>query len=133
EATEKYATLADAIAYVNSIADTKTPVTITLQADATINGSLTLSRGNVTIDGKNKIINNIGSTEADAVKQINGAIIVGKGADNVTIQDMTLNTSGRAKHGIQFYWNTDGKLDNVTINGGGYTSVMVNGAEVTIT
>lgn len=46
---------------------------------------------------------------------------------------MTLNTSGRAKHGIQFYWNTNGKLDNVTINGGTYTSVMVNGATVEIT
>lgn len=129
----EHATLADAIAYVNGMTDKETHVTITLQADATINGSLTLSRGNVTIDGKNKTIHNIGSTEADAVKQINGAIIVGKGADNVTIQDMTLNTSGRAKHGIQFYWNTDGKLDNVTINGGGYTSVMVNGATVEIT
>ena len=130
---KEYATLADAIAYVNGMTDKETHVTITLEADATINGSLTLSRGNVTIDGKNKTIRNIGSTEADAVKNINGAIIVGKGADNVTIQDMTLNTSGRAKHGIQFYWNTDGKLDNVTINGGGYTSVMVNGAEVAIT
>ena len=130
---KEYATLADAIAYVNGMPDKDAHVTIRLQADATINGSLTLSRGNVTIDGNNKIINNIGSTEADDVKQINGAIIVGKDANNVTIQDMTLNTSGRAKHGIQFYWNTDGKLDNVTINGGGYTSVMVNGAEVTIT
>lgn len=129
----EHATLADAIAYVNGMTDKETHVTITLQADATINSSLTLSRGNVTIDGKNKTIRNIGSTEADTVKNINGAIIVGKGANNVTIQDMTLNTSGRAKHGVQFYWNTNGKLDNVTINGGGYTSVMVNGAEVTIT
>lgn len=129
----EHATLADAIAYVNSMEDAKTPVTITLEADATINGSLTLSRGNVTIDGKNKTIRNIGSTEADTVKNINGAIIVGKGANNVTIQDMTLNTSGRAKHGVQFYWNTNGKLDNVTINGGTYTSVMVNGATVEIT
>lgn len=129
----EHATLADAIAYVNGMTDKETHVTITLQADATINGSLTLSRGNVTIDGKNKTIHNIGSTEADAVKQINGAIIVGKDANNVTIQDMTLNTSGRAKHGIQFYWNTNGKLDNVTINGGTYTSVMVNGATVEIT
>ncbi|HIY04709.1 MAG TPA: S-layer homology domain-containing protein [Candidatus Anaerotignum merdipullorum] len=129
----EHATLADAIAYVNGMTDKETHVTITLQADATINGSLTLSRGNVTIDGKNKTIHNIGSTEADAVKQINGAIIVGKDANNVTIQDMTLNTSGRAKHGIQFYCNTDGKLNNVTVNGGAWTAVMVNGAKVTLT
>ncbi len=133
ETTTDYATLADAIAAVNGMEDKKTPVTITLQADATINGSLALSRGNVTIDGKHETIRNIGSTDAEAVKQINGAIIVGKDADNVTIQNMTLNTSGRAKHGIQFYWNTNGKLDNVTINGGTYTSVMVNGATVEIT
>ena len=34
---------------------------------------------------------------------------------------------------MQFYCVTDGQLENATVNGGAYTSVIVNGAEVSLT
>ena len=47
--------------------------------------------------------------------------------DNVTITDLTIN-AGDLKHGVQFYCTEGGELNGVTINGGVYTSVIVNGA-----
>ena len=47
--------------------------------------------------------------------------------DNVTINDLTINAGG-LKHGVQFYCTKGGELNGVTVNGGIYTSVIVNGA-----
>ena len=47
--------------------------------------------------------------------------------DNVTINDLTINAGG-LKHGVQFYCTKGGELNGVTINGGVYTSVIVNSA-----
>ena len=46
---------------------------------------------------------------------------------------MTVDTNGKTKHGIQFYCAEGGKLKGVTVNGGTFTSVMVNGAKATLT
>ncbi len=45
----------------------------------------------------------------------------------MTINDLTINAGG-LKHGVQFYCTEGGELNGVTINGGVYTSVIVNGA-----
>ena len=47
--------------------------------------------------------------------------------DNVTINDLAINAGG-LKHGVQFYCTKGGELNGVTVNGGIYTSVIVNGA-----
>ena len=80
----------------------------------------------MTLDGNGKTIT---ATETIA----NGGFIQAESnANNVTIKNLTVNTNGKAKHGIQFYCVTGGKVDNVTVNGGSYTSIIVNGSEVKI-
>ena len=56
----------------------------------------------------------------------NGAFItMGEGA---TLKNLVIDTDGNAKHGVQFYNVNGGTLDNVTIHGGYYTSIIVNGS-----
>ena len=63
-------------------------------------------------------------------------ITVGEGADDVTIRDVKVSVpeaEDANKHAIQFYKNDGGTLDGVTVNGGNWTSVIVNGAtDVTV-
>ena len=47
--------------------------------------------------------------------------------DNVTIKNLTINATN-IKHGIQFYCTEGGTVENVSVNGGAYTSIQVNGA-----
>ena len=93
--------------------------TIILQADAEAGAAITVPAG-VTLDGNGKSI----SCTADIP---NGAF-VNAGGNGVTIQNVTINTNGYAKHGVQFYCVDGGKLSGVTINGGRYTSVIINGS-----
>ena len=97
--------------------------TIELLKDVESAGQITLPEG-VTLDGNGKSI-----SLTDKIEQ--GAFIETSSA-NVTIKDVIINTNGNAKHGVQFYCANDGKLENVTVNGGFYTSVIVNGATVAI-
>ena len=60
-------------------------------------------------------------------------ITVQQNVNNVTIKNLTVDTNGKTKHGIQFYCAEGGKLKGVTVNGGTFTSVMVNGAKATLT
>ena len=80
----------------------------------------------VTLDGGNNVI-------TCGTEYSSGAFITaGKDADNVTIKNVTIvvpSSEGSVnKHAVQFYLNTGGALENVTINGGNETSVQVNGA-----
>ena len=102
--------------------------TIKLLKNVNLTEALTIEKG-ITIDGNRFAIS---YTDSDL---INGAFITvqGENGDNVTLKSLTVNTNGKAKHGVQFYCVTGGKLDNVTVNGGSYTSVIVNGSEVTLT
>ena len=52
-------------------------------------------------------------------------ITMGEGA---TLKDLVIDTDGNAKHGVQFYKVNSGKLDNVIIHGGYYSSIIVNGS-----
>ena len=68
----------------------------------------------------------------------NGAeLILGKEIDNgsfllisdgCTLSNAVVNTNGKAKHGVQFYRVNNSGLSGVTVKGGSYTSVIVNGA-----
>lgn len=107
-----------------AIAAAKPSQTIRLMKNVEVNHAVTIPAG-VTLDGgKNTTI----TLKAELA---NGAFITA-GGDNVTIRNITINTNGNAKHGVQFYRVKGGEMDKVTVNGGYYTSVIVNGAEATI-
>lgn len=94
---------------------------VSLTGDVTT-AAFTIPAG-VTLDGNgHKITYNSNDDLA------NGAFItVNKDANNVTIKDTTI-VADNIKHGVQFYCNNGGELNNVTINGGDWTALQVNGA-----
>lgn len=115
---KKYPTLAEAL---NHVADGNT---ITLLADATVNSAIVINAAKVTIDGDKHAIN--------VIADIDGSLITAM-ANNFNLQNVTINSNGKVtKHAVQFYNTTDGSVTGATINGGGYTSILVNGAEVTV-
>ena len=104
---------------------------ITLNMDVATS-ALTIEK-QITLNGNGHTISYNG--DASESSPANGALITiqGENANNVTIQNLTVDTQGKVKHGVQFYCVTDGQLENATVNGGAYTSVIVNGAEVSLT
>lgn len=115
---KKYPTLAEAL---NHVAEGDT---ITLLADATVNSAIVINAAKVTIDGDKHAIN--------VIADIAGNLITVNGND-FTLQDVTINGNENvAKSAVHFYNTTGGNVTGATINGGGYTSILVNGAEVTV-
>lgn len=108
-----YATLAEALTHVTS------GQTIALLDNIQYSGKVSIPKG-VTLNGNGRTI----TATADIA---DGAFIEAT-ENNVTIQNLTVNTAGHAKHGIQFYCTEGGELSGVTVNGGSYTSVIVNGS-----
>lgn len=102
-----------------ALADAKDGATVELLGNVESAGALTVPAG-VTIDGKGNSI-----TCASTIE--NGAFITA-GGNNAVLKDLVVNTNGNAKHGVQFYCVDGGTLRGVTVNGGSYTSVIVNGA-----
>ena len=102
-------------------------VTIELLKDTSTDKPIKLSKG-VILDGKKHTLTYTGGTSGTPT---NGAFITAA-EDNVTIKDLTIN-AGNIKHGVQFYCNKGGKMEKVIVNGGTYTSVIVNGAEAALT
>ena len=104
---------------------------ITLNMDVATS-ALTIEK-QITLNGNGHTISYNG--DASESSPANGALITiqGENANNVTIRNLTVDTQGKVKHGVQFYCVTDGQLENATVNGGAYTSVIVNGAEVSLT
>ena len=104
---------------------------ITLNMDVATS-ALTIEK-QITLNGNGHTISYNG--DASESSPANGVLITiqGENANNVTIRNLTVDTQGKVKHGVQFYCVTDGQLENATVNGGAYTSVIVNGAEVSLT
>lgn len=107
-----------------AIADAESGQTIRLMKNVEVDHAVTIPAG-VTLDGGKN------TTITLTTKLDNGAFITA-GGDSVTIRNITINTNRNAKHGVQFYCVKGGEMDKVTVNGGYYTSVIVNGAEATI-
>ena len=101
--------------------------TIVLTKNAKVEAPITLDKS-ITIKGEENVTLTYNANNQSA----EGTFITVTGKD-VTLRDIIIDTNGKAKHGVQFYETTGGKLDGVTINGGTFTSVLVNGAEVTLT
>lgn len=98
---------------------------IDLLDDVKESSPINIVASGVTVNGNNHTITCASSYASGAF------VTVGKGSNDVTIKDVTLNIPSATfanKHGIQFYENDGGALENVTVNGGTYTSVMVNGS-----
>ena len=114
--------LAEALTAAGNSATDKT---VTLLGDVETSTAISIPEG-VTLDGND---HSITYTGAPASTPQNGAFItVNTGADDVTIQNVTINAGTNFKHGVQFFCNDGGTLNNVTVNGGAWTSVIVNGA-----
>ena len=109
-----HATLQDAVTAA------KNGGTITLVKNVKIADQISLP-ANATLDGAGHTLTYTGPTEDISGGAFNITY------DNVTINDLTIN-AGDLKHGVQFYCTEGGELNGVTINGGVYTSVIVNGA-----
>lgn len=115
---DKYPTLADAL---NHVAEGET---IKLLANATVSSAIVINAKNVTIDGDKHEINVIANIADNLITAI---------ADGFTLQNVTINTNGKVtKSAVHFYNTTNGNITGAAINGGGYTSILVNGAEVTV-
>lgn len=83
----------------------------------------------VTLDGGNKTITYTGA-RVSADTPNNGAFItVENDGDDVLIKNVTIEAGENIKHGVQFYCVDGGALENVTVNGAAWTSVIVNGAK----
>lgn len=107
-----------------AIDDAKPGQTIRLMKNVEVDDAVTIPAG-VTLDGGK-------NTTITLTKNLDNGAFITAGGDNVTIRNITINTNRNAKHGVQFYCVKGGEMDNVTVNGGYYTSVIVNGAEATI-
>ncbi len=116
-----YADLASALAAADA------GDTVTLLRNAESETVLKIPAG-VTLDGNQKEITYTGArTNPD--KPNNGAFIeMETNCNDVQIKNVTINAGEDIKHGVQFYCVDGGLLENVTVNGAAWTSVMVNGA-----
>ena len=127
----KYVTTADELtSAINGATDS---TVVYLAKDIDLSDLLTITKPNITIVGNGNAIKYTGTGSAESL--VGGAFITMQGeGDNVTLQNVTINTDKKVKHGVQFYCVEGGKLDSVTINGGTFTSVLVNGStEIEIT
>lgn len=109
----KYSTLQQAI---KNAAKTSP---VLLLSDVTLSDTLTINKS-LTINGNNKTITCSSEIASGALLDVT--------ANNVSIENLTVNTNNLVKHGVQFYCTDGGKLSNVTVNGGSYTAVIINGA-----
>ena len=105
-----------------ALAEAEAGATILLEDSITVD-PFSIS-ADVTIDGDGNSITNASEAAGGTFITISGA--------GATIKDAVID-AGAANHGVQFYNVKDGALDNVTVNGGAYTSVLVNGSGVAIT
>lgn len=97
--------------------------TVTLEQDVELAAPIDLPAG-VTLDG--------GGHALTCTAEVANGALVSVTNDDVTVKNLTVNTEGLVKHGIQFYCVTGGVVEGCTVNGGRYTSICVNGSEVTI-
>ena len=121
----KYVTTADELtSAINGATD---PTVVYLANDIDLSDLLTITKPNITVVGNGNTIKYTGAGSVESLA--GGAFITMQGeGNNVTLQNVTIDTDKKVKHGVQFYCVEGGKLDNVTVNGGAWTSVQVNGS-----
>lgn len=111
-----YGTLEEAIASAEPGAD------IVFTQPAVVNQILTVTNS-VNLDGNGNAIRYGGDTLA------NMALITVSGKEDVTIKHMTVETNKLVKHGIQLYSANNAVVEDVLVNGGPYTAILVNSSQ----
>ena len=111
-----YATLDAAL---TAAGNNTTDKTVTLLGDVETSTAISIPE-DVTLDGNGHSIT--------ATAEIANGGLLNITQDQVTVKNLTINTNGNVKYGVQFFATEGGTLDNVVINGGKYASVIVNGA-----
>ena len=133
DGTTVYDTLETALAATDLAENT----TISLLKDVTLENPITLDKKGLTLDGQGKKISYSPSegatTPTNALITIKDNDTTTDSGNGITVKDLTIDAGDKAKYGVQFYCVEDGKLDSVKVNGGAYSSVLVNGAEAEIT
>lgn len=133
--TTVYSTLEAAVTAVQA------DQTIDLLKDVELEGSIEITASGVTLNGKNHKITYAGNGTAEnpanaliiaRAQQVDKDGRVTPGADRFTMKDAVVVPGTTCKYGIQLYCVTGSKLDNITVEGGAYGSVLVNGAEAEI-
>src|SRR5699024_6865306 len=94
-----YETLAQALTAARSATDK----TVTLLGDVESNSAITIPAG-VTLNGNGREIKYTGT----GAITFGAFITASTDADNVTIQNVIINTNNKVKHGVQFYCNEKG-------------------------
>lgn len=136
--TENATTVYDTLETALAATDLAEGTTISLLKDVTLENPITLDKKGLTLDGQGKKISY--DPSGGATTPTDGALITIKDKDTttdsgngITVKNLTVDAGDKIKYGVQFYCVEDGKLDSVKVNGGAYSSVLVNGAEAEIT
>lgn len=103
---------------------------VTILDDLEIDSQVRIDDSGITIDGNKHTVTYVGEMAGDQFAFNGGLFDVT--AEDVQISDMTIDTKGNTKFGVQFYCVEGGELSGVTIKGGAYACVNVNGSEVTV-
>ncbi|WP_083526875.1 S-layer homology domain-containing protein [Thermophilibacter mediterraneus] len=104
---------------------------VTLLGDVDVDSQIRVVTQGVTIDGDGHKVTYVGDEPSDGTYAFEGGLL-DVAADDVTISNLTIVTRDNVKHGVQFYESEGGALSGCTVDGGRYTSVIVNGSKVTI-
>ena len=110
---------------------------IIVEGEIKLTSQLVIDQSNITITG-----GSIDGTEVNdrADGSVGGGAVVVRGS-NVNFTDITIkandtdNKEESSKAGTRYalqYWKASGKLDGVTLEGGAYWNLLVNGSEVTV-
>lgn len=118
EGTEVSVPVANEEALKSALAGASEGTTIKLGADIDCSSTVTIPAG-VTLDGGGHTLRYSG----DPVTEGPGATFL-TASSGSKIQNITIDTDGNLNHAIQFYDADGGTVENATINGGAYTSIL---------
>ena len=111
-----YGTVAEAITAAEAGAEITFTQPIIVDAILTVDNS-------VVLNGNGNAIEFTGDTLA------NMALVTVVGKEDVTIENMTIETNKMVKHGIQLYNSNNAVVENVIVNVGPYTAILLNSSQ----
>lgn len=103
---------------VQAVAEARPGAVVTLTSHVTLSGTLFLKKA-LTLEGQGKHIS--------SASGFSGAVLLDVSGSGAAIQNVTLNARN-VRHAVQFYCVDGGRLREVTVHGGTYTAVMINGS-----
>ena len=113
--------------YVDALAAAKEGDTIVMGTDEAVAAPINTVPSGVTIDGNDRTISFTAGEEL-----ANSGIFEFASVKNIALKDITLEPGAGIKFGVNTWKTENCVLENVTINGGAYCCVEVNGTDVTM-